>query len=344
MDSHQIQLPGKIVIGAGAVEKINEVCTDLGISGKVLLITESNFMGIVGERLKEMLSSSYPVCMEMVMEGSMEEASRIGGAHEGVICVVGAGGGTVNDVGKLVSYNMKVPYIFVPTAPSHDGLSSEGVSLLKEGKKVSIKAKPPTAIIADIDMLRKAPYRLIAAGCADLISNYTAVHDWALARDRNGESFSESSAKLALFSADTVVGAAESIRSLEDSGIRTLVKAIISSGVSMSLTGSSRPASGSEHKFSHALDTLGSKALHGEQCGLGAIMMAYHQGQDWEKIREHLKSVGAPTTAKEAGIPEEMIIEALIKATHITDRYTILEEKPIGFDRAIELGKATGVI
>ena len=44
-----------------------------------------------------------------------------------------------------------------------------------------------------------------------------------------------------------------------------VTKALVSSGVAMSIAGSSRPASGGEHKFSHAIDRLApGKALHGE--------------------------------------------------------------------------------
>lgn len=55
----------------------------------------------------------------------------------------------------------------------------------------------------------------------------------------------------------------------------------------MCIAGSSRPTSGSEHMFSHALDVLHpGKALHGEQCGVGCIMMMNLHGGDWKAIRD----------------------------------------------------------
>ena len=72
----------------------------------------------------------------------------------------------------------------------------------------------------------------------------------------------------------------------------------------MSVAGNTRPASGSEHMFSHMLDRIApGKALHGEQCGVGAIMMMYLHGEDWEETRDFLKTIGAPTNADELGIP-----------------------------------------
>ena len=94
-----------------------------------------------------------------------------------------------------------------------------------------------------------------------------------------------------------------------------LQNAMFSGGMAISIAGSSRPASGSEHLFSHALDKILDKpALHGEQCGLGTIMMMYLHGGDWKAIQESLKSVQAPTTAKELNIADEDIIEALMMA------------------------------
>ena len=112
---------------------------------------------------------------------------------------------------------------------------------------------------------------------------------------------------------------------LEESA-RIVVKALISSGVAMSIAGSSRPASGSEHKFAHAINRIEpGRALHGELCGLGTIVAMYLHGGDWKMIRDALEKVGAPTSAAEIGLGEEAVIEALTSAHTIRpERYTIL--------------------
>ena len=127
---------------------------------------------------------------------------------------------------------------------------------------------------------------------------------------------------------------------------KQVVKALISSGMAISIAASSRPASGSEHKFSHALDMVAPKpALHGEQCGVGTIMMMYLHGGNWESIRDALKIVKAPTTAEELGIEPEYIIEALkIAHTIRKDRYTILGDRGLTDEAARKLASNTGVI
>jgi len=114
----------------------------------------------------------------------------------------------------------------------------------------------------------------------------------------------------------------------------------------MSIAGSSRPCSGSEHLFSHALDQLAPKpALHGEQCGVGTIMMARLHNINWRQIRDTLKRVDAPTTAEDLGVEPEHVIEALVRAAEIRpDRYTILDERTLTKDAAEKLAKTTGVI
>ena len=95
----------------------------------------------------------------------------------------------------------------------------------------------------------------------------------------------------------------------------------------MAIAGSSRPASGGEHKFGHALERLApGSALHGEACGIGAIMTMYLHGGDWREIRSSLASIGAPTTPQALGIPDEVVVQALMNAREIRpERFTILD-------------------
>ncbi|MDY6818525.1 MAG: iron-containing alcohol dehydrogenase, partial [Halobacteriales archaeon] len=126
-----------------------------------------------------------------------------------------------------------------------------------------------------------------------------------------------------------------------------VVKALVSSGVAMSIAGSSRPASGAEHLFSHQLDRIApGEALHGHQVGVGTIMSMYlHDGENgpWRGIRDALATIDAPTTAADLGIEPDAIIEALTTAHEIRDRYTILGNG-IHESAAREVARRTGVI
>ena len=96
---------------------------------------------------------------------------------------------------------------------------------------------------------------------------------------------------------------------------RLIVEGLISAGVASCIAGSSRPCSGSEHLFSHALDAIApGVGLHGEKCGIGSIMMAKLHGQDWRRIARALRDVGAPTTAEQVGLDADHIVRALCMA------------------------------
>jgi glycerol-1-phosphate dehydrogenase [NAD(P)+] len=84
-------------------------------------------------------------------------------------------------------------------------------------------------------------------------------------------------------------------------------------------------------------------ALHGEQCGVGAILMAYLHKADWMKVKEALKKCGAPVTGKEMGITQDKIIEALTIAHKVRDRYSILRDG-LSATKAREIAENTGVI
>jgi glycerol-1-phosphate dehydrogenase [NAD(P)+] len=286
--------------------------------------------------------------MEIVKEASRKEAERLLGKYPDYMgFVVSVGGGKVIDVGKLMAHRKDIPFVSVPTAPSHDGVASERVSLKDGSVFHSLKARAPVALIADIRMLMDSPRRLIASGGADVVSNHTAVNDWKLGRQK-GEYYSEYAAALSLLSSEIVLGSAGMIREREERGIRNLVEALISSSISMSLVQSSRPASGSEHMFSHALDQIKNergldRSLHGEQCGIGSILFAYLQGEDWKRIRDGLKVLGAPTTARELGTGTDVVVEAMLRADGVRDRYTILKEKPLDSAKAEDICRNTGV-
>jgi glycerol-1-phosphate dehydrogenase [NAD(P)+] len=260
--------------------------------------------------------------------------------------LLGVGGGSVIDVTKLAAYELSQLYVSIPTSAAHDGMASPRAALKDKKGSVSKTAVSPMAILADTEIISKAPYRMLASGCADVISNLSAVKDWELAHRLKNEEFSTFAASLSETSAQLLLYKAEDIRSGLEEAVWQAVKCMITSGVAMSVAGTTRPASGSEHMFSHVLDRLApGKALHGEQCGVGAIMMMYLHGENWKEIKNFLKTIGAPTSAKELGIPKKKIIEALLNAQKIRqERYTILGEQGLTYDAAKKLAKITGVI
>lgn len=349
MKFHCMQLPREVIVGRGTLELIGEVCKKLGYTRSAFLVVGSHTLDIAGRKVVDLLEDEkinveYFVVNSSTIEDLVKVQARLREVKPEV--VLGIGGGTKIDVAKLSSARLDIPFISVPTTASHDGIASPLASLKGLEKPYSIMAQSPMAIIADTSVIVQSARRLIASGCGDVIAKFTAVRDWKLAHQVKNEYYGEYAASLALMSAKLVVKNADLISSRDEEGLRVLLEALISCGVAMSIAGSSRPCSGSEHLFSHALDMVSPKpALHGEQCGVGTILMAYLYHMNWKKLKETLEKIGAPTTAKELGVEPEHILEALVKARTIrSERYTILEEKILDYGCAEKIAKKTGVI
>jgi glycerol-1-phosphate dehydrogenase [NAD(P)+] len=346
---HQIQLPRHIIIGRDILVSTGSAFKELGLKGQALLVADETTMKVAGGRVKDSLEDEkYEVAVLIVQAADIEtvnEAQReIRG--KGVSFVLGVGGGRSIDVAKLSSFNEHMPFVSVPTAASHDGIASPQASVKGIDKPHSMKAHPPVAVIADVGVIAQAPDELLVAGCGDAIANWTAVKDWKLSYKLRNEYYGEYAASIAKLSAAVILKNKMIIRDRTEPALRLIMEALISSGISMCIAGSSRPASGSEHMFSHALDQIAPRpALHGMQCGVGTIMMEYLHGGNWMGIKQSLRTIGAPTTGAELGIKDDIIVEALhIAHTTRPERYTILGEKGLTEEAARRLAKVTGVI
>jgi len=345
-----IRLPRNVVVGHGVLGDTVEVVDDLHLSGRPLVVTSPTPHDVAGKRLCEQFRDAgrdpAVVVVETASFGAVEEVIET--AEEiapGLL--VGVGGGKAIDIAKMASDELGLGLVSVPTAASHDGIVSGRASVPEGDTRHSVAAHPPLGVVADTEILADAPWELTTAGCADIISNYTAIKDWRLANRLKGVEYHEYAGSLAEMTAELLVENADAVRpGLEESAWMVL-KALVSSGVAMSIAGSSRPASGAEHLFSHQLDrTAPDAALHGHQVGVGAILTEYlHTGAngEWRAIRDALASLDAPTTAAGLGVPDDVVIESLCTAHEIRDRYTILGDG-ISESAAVEAAERTGVI
>lgn len=336
-------LPRIVVTGPSVLEQLPAVIAELDLPERGLIVCDSNTLKIAGRQVNEYLEIGGHQMKKVVVEGAnSQELLRVEDALDGMDFLVGVGGGRPIDLAKQAGFNKNIPFVSIPTAASHDGFGSARSSIRQAGRKTSMQAIPPIAVVADTTIISRAPSRLLAAGVGDIVSNQTAVLDWRL--DGQKADYSEYAAALSEMAAQLVEDGIEKVASGTEEGVRLVVKALISSGVAMSIAGTSRPASGGEHKFSHWLDANSDNpALHGEQCGLGSIVTMYLHGGDWEKIRDTLKAVNAPINSKGLGMDDGMVLSAFINSKEIRpQRTTILDKtEPKAIEEA---ALATGVI
>ena len=347
MPSHTMELPRQIVVGDKNIGDLGNFLNSLKNIKKVSLISGNNVKKIVQKKIEASLvaskiKSSWDLAKTNDEKTIFDIEKKVRQSKSEL--VIGVGGGRSVDVAKMIGFNLNKPFVSLPTSASHDGIASPFVSV-KGNKPHSLVATAPLGVFVDVDIMKRAPTKLLASGCGDLIAKVTAVHDWQLGRDKTGEYYGRYSAELALMSAEFLIknSARFSKKGLH---IREIVEALISAGVASCIAGSSRPCSGAEHLFSHAVDKLEpGVGLHGEKCGIGTILISKLQGQDWKQIVKTLRNVGAPTTAKEIGLKPKILAKALTIAQSLRpERYTVLKEVNMTEEKAISLAKSTKVL
>jgi glycerol-1-phosphate dehydrogenase [NAD(P)+] len=331
-----ITLPYKVLVEKSVEGKVAATLESLGFGKACTVFCSSHIQKIVGSKIFSELSSNFD--LTIVEPDKVMKKQKVNGF------VLGIGGGRSIDTAKYAAHLAGKPWVAFPTILSHDGVVSSRAVLEENGSKISVDAEEPSAIIADLGIIGKADYSYLASGLGDLISNFSAVEDWKIADRAGKEKYHEMMARLSLISAEAALKHAGDIRKKNEHSLEVLFWSLVSSGFAMNIYGSSRPCSGSEHNISHALDKLGSTALHGRQVALCTIISTYLQKGDWQKIRSSLQAAELPTNCEELGVDREKMIEALAMAKDIRNRYTVLNLVDLTKQSAEKVLKAVEII
>ncbi|MBI2232340.1 MAG: iron-containing alcohol dehydrogenase [Candidatus Aenigmarchaeota archaeon] len=341
--------PLSVLVEKTVEDKISSMLLNLDLGKKCIIFADDNVKKIIADRVAEAISGEFEVRMikpESAEKNYIESLAKTVSHCDFSIAI---GGGRTIDVAKYSSFLAGKPWIAFPTILSHDGVVSSRASIENDKMKISIQASGPAAIIADLETIKGAPYRFLASGCGDLISNISAVNDWKIASRAKKEKYSTLIAELSLLSAKACIEHVKEIKSKSYGGIEALLWGLVCSGFAMNLHGSSRPCSGSEHNFSHALEKLFHEkglqpAMHGEQAALGTIISMYLQKGDWKGVKKSIRVFGLPTTAKQLGASADLVVEALMASRGVRDRYTILDKYKLTEKASRKILETVGII
>jgi glycerol-1-phosphate dehydrogenase [NAD(P)+] len=230
--------------------------------------------------------------------------------------ILAVGGGKTLDLAKLAAFGAGIPMVSVPTQASHDGIASPvAVVRGRDQKTYSHGTRPPIAVVVPLHVIARAPRRTIVSGMSDLVANLAAVADWEWSRDHLGEPLDDYSALLARCAAEMIVSrrhlyTPECQFSEEDA--EALVHGLVLSGLAMTVAGSSRPCSGPEHLFSHALEAVcGSNSLHGEQVAVGVVLASAFYPERLATTLALLRQIGAPRCPTDIGVTMDQALQAV---------------------------------
>ncbi len=316
-------------IGEKYIYQVADTLTENGISGKILYVSDPVVNDLYGDIVKKQIETVGRVKEEIVdyntIAYAMNVAERVIATN--VDCIVALGGGKVLDVCKYAAYISKCPLLSIPTTMANDGIVSP-IAVLKrqDDKPKSLGCAMPTMLILDTELIMNSPIDLIKAGIGDTISNYMALIDWKHACDVAKDKMNGYAYMMSKTSLDALMKT--QYDSICPEFIEVLANSLVLSGIAMDFAASSRPVSGSEHLFSHALDYYSdTRNLHGIQVALGTIAILMLIGEKYSHVLRYLKKFDVNINPAHLGIDEETFILCMQKATSMREnRYTYLHE------------------
>ena len=332
-----IPSPVVVDIRSGALDNLAGLLADQRISSNGQLAFAIS--GGSGAALRERFGPALPqASWYEVGGGTIDDAIELADAMKSgrYDAVVGLGGGKIIDCAKFAAARLGMPLVAVATNLSHDGLCSPVATLDNDAGRGSYGVPNPIAVVIDLDVIREAPDRYVRSGIGDVISNISAVADWELGHRVRGEDFDGLAAAMARQSGEAVLR--HPGRVPEDAFLKVLAEGLVMTGISMSVSGDSRPASGACHEINHAFDLLHPKraASHGEQCGIGAAFATYLRGdRDTSRLMaEVLRRHDLPVLPTDIGFDAEEFVKVVEYAPQTRPgRYTILEHLDLQADQ-----------
>lgn len=332
-------IPSPIVVDIrpGALDDLATVLADQRISSSGKLAVAIS--GGSGAKLRDRISPALPDADWFeVGGGTLDDAIKLAEAMKRgrYDAVVGLGGGKIIDCAKFAAARVGLPLVAVATNLSHDGLCSPVATLDNDAGRGSYGVPNPIAVVIDLDVIREAPARFVRSGIGDALSNISAVADWELAAREKGESIDGLAAAMARQAGEAVLRHPGGVG--DDGFLQVLAEGLVLTGISMSVAGDSRPASGACHEINHAFDLLFPRraASHGEQCGLGAAFAMHLRGAKEEAgfMAEVLRRHGLPVLPDEIGFTAEEFVQVVEFAPQTRPgRYTILEHLDLSIDQ-----------
>ncbi len=325
---HQnIKLPIVLRFGYDTISKVTEILSEHNlVFTKILVVSGPSFSKDVADRLSLEIKSDRYILENNTLDSSELLYNYI--VDNYIDLVIAVGGGKVQDMVKYSGFRAKINQLIIPTIISSDGLISP-VAVLKnnEGINQSIGVEMPLGVIIDLNIIGNTPLKYIRAAYGDLISNLSALKDWNLAvkhKKALSNDFAYQMSKNAVNSLE--INSSE----LNKKDLELLINGLVNSGIAMSLSGSSRPCSGSEHALSHAVDFIWKENtfLHGEMVGLFSLLVFTLYGLELRsQHKSWIKTYFDKIDFFEI-IESEVGLEVLFeKAKNIRqDRYTILNE------------------
>ena len=273
----------KVVVEYNALANFEQYMEDVGLAGKRRAVVYDTMVYQLteGKRVKAdqeiVLEAKGLRAEDTLIEEMMKQLD-----HPEVIVAFGAG--TIMDFGRYPAYKLGIPFVAIPTLASSDGFTANICSAILNGQKKSTPMCAPILVVADLDIIKGAPARLVASGINDILAKYISLADWRIAKIVADEYYCPMVAELAEHALKLMREAADKYAATGVADHEAMTMAQMESGLTMQLLNHSRAASGAEHLMAHLVELHPprfekAEGIHGECVGVGTFecIKVYHE-------------------------------------------------------------------
>ncbi len=247
-----------VQIASGLVNHVGEILNKNFFSSTILLVADKNTLqaadGIVESLADYSIDFKLFDDLRVATMACVEEIEDYVRGRD--IAILSVGTGSLNDICRLAAARQDKKLCIFATAPSMDGFASYCAPIVSGGFKTTHPAKSPEVIIGDTKILAAAPNPLKSAGFGDMVSKYVGLIDWQISHLLTGEYYCEKIASLTRSAIDELMEMADKVTLQDEHTAGKIFEALLKTGIAMSFSQNSRPASGSEHIVSHLIECV----------------------------------------------------------------------------------------
>lgn len=332
-----------IRIASGLVHNTGDILKENNFSNNILFVADNNTLKAadgIEKSLKD-FNIRYKIyedlrVADMVLVNEIEDLIK-----EKDISVISVGTGSLNDICRLACARQDKKLCIFATAPSMDGFASYSAPIVCNGFKSSYPAKSPEVIIGDTKILASAPNELKSAGFGDMVAKYVGLIDWQISSLLTGEYYCEKIAALTRSAIDELMNMADKVTENDEYTAGKIFEALLKTGIGMSFSQNSRPASGSEHIIAHLIECVELRDniipnYHGDDIGVCTLetlkiynslaekssVETRNETVDWDDVFEFYGNMA--DNVRELNFPEN-IIDGVDK-DNLKDKWDLIVE------------------
>ncbi len=274
-----------VALGSGITCKTGEILVRNGFKKRLLLVADNNTLSASEGIINALKDFDLTLKIyDNLREASMNEVKVIKDLLKDVDGVIAVGTGSIHDICRKACAEENKMLCLFATAPSMDGFASYSSPLTDGNFKITYPAKSPEVIIADTKILAKSPTELKSAGFGDMVGKYVGLIDWQVSHLLTGEYYCEKVANLTRTATDKIMALCDRITLDDEESAGAVFEALLLTGIGMSFTKTSRPASGTEHILSHFWECkklLEGKLsdFHGKKVGVATLLIMKEYGK-----------------------------------------------------------------